>query len=523
MSIYIDAQGPAKRYKPIWKTCVGAGRANEGLRAQWQKQLREAVKDCGFSYVRFHGMLMDDMFVYRVIDGREVYNWQYLDELIDALLEIPIRPFVEFSFMPKDMASGDASCFWWRGNAAPPDDYAKWGELIERVTAHWVERYGIEEVRKWYFECWNEANLSRLFWSGTKSEYFALYEATAMAVKRVDAQLRVGGPATSNFVPDARFDGEVEDRTKHAHYDQSNINTLAWKGVWIEAFLDYCEQHKLPVDFVSTHPYPTDFAFDGQQEKCSTRHINSVHEDLRWLKNAIANSAYPHAEVHLTEWNSSPVSRDYSHDYLPAATYVVKQNIDCIGLTDSLVYWTFTDIFEEEGGGPEAFHGGFGLLNAQGIRKPTYHAYRMLNLLGDRIVAQGDDYFATVDEDRHFAMLMYHYPQQAETAPPLSIYPDYAVAEQFESLGTEKQYSFVIAGLRPGCRIAVEKLDARHGCVMPLWREMGRPEMLGKGQLEALRACADATQKTVVDANMAGEVALSLSLEPWSVVVVHEC
>lgn len=520
MNIRIDAGKAGISYKPIWRTCVGAGRANEGLRAEWQRQLRETVKDAGFKYIRFHGMLMDDMFVFRVIDGKKVYNWQYLDELIDALLDIGIRPFVEFSFTPADMSTKDTHCFWWRGNSSPPRDYALWGELIEKVTAHWVDRYGLEEVRQWYFECWNEANLNRLFWSGTKSEYFELYKVTALAVKRVDSQLRIGGPASSNFVPDDRFDGEQEDRSRHARYDQSNINLLKWKGVWIEDFLNYCAENKLPVDFVSTHPYPTDFAFDGQSDRCSTRHLNSVVEDLTWLKECMRVSAYPNAEVHLTEWNSSPVSRDYSHDYLPAATYVVKQNLDCIELTDSLVYWCFTDIFEEEGGGPEAFHGGFGLTNAQGVHKPTYHAYRLLNTLRDKLLDKGDAHFATVD-DGGFAMLLYNYPEGVDSAPLLSVYPDYSIAESFEKLGSALQCSLTVENLAPDTELTIETLDADHGCIMKLWREMNRPAMLSREQAAQLRAYSAQTQIRKVRTDASGKLELDLKLEPWSIISIR--
>ena len=67
-----------KQIARIWSKCVGAGRAAEGLRDGWRGQLKEAVRDCGFEYIRFHGLLHDDMCVYRVIDGKEVYNFQYI-------------------------------------------------------------------------------------------------------------------------------------------------------------------------------------------------------------------------------------------------------------------------------------------------------------------------------------------------------------------------------------------------------------------------------------------------------------
>ncbi|MGC3988982.1 MAG: hypothetical protein QM796_04715 [Chthoniobacteraceae bacterium] len=147
ISVVADARSEGTPFSHFWSRCVGAGRANEGLRADWQQQLKFAIAECGFKYVRFHGLYHDDMFVYRLENGRAVYNFQYVDALFDALLEMGIRPFVEFGFCPKDLARETGTVFWWRGNGAPPTDVTKWGELVERTVRHWIARYGIEEVR----------------------------------------------------------------------------------------------------------------------------------------------------------------------------------------------------------------------------------------------------------------------------------------------------------------------------------------------------------------------------------------
>src|SRR5450755_521234 len=58
----------------MFKQCVGAGRANEGLRADWQRQLACVHRECGFKYIRMHGLFCDDMGVYRDW-GKPIYNW----------------------------------------------------------------------------------------------------------------------------------------------------------------------------------------------------------------------------------------------------------------------------------------------------------------------------------------------------------------------------------------------------------------------------------------------------------------
>ena len=426
--IHLSTKQSGNAFVPYWKTCVGAGRANEGLRAAFQKQLTQLQEEIGFSYLRCHGLFHDDMFVvHQAQDGGYVYNFQYIDEFYDALLEKNIRPFVELGFFPDCLKGGEGAQFWWKGHITPPAHYDGWCALIEHIIRHLLERYGRQEVRSWYFEVWNEPNLHG-FWDGTRSQYFELYRQTINIIKAIDPKLRVGGPATSNFVPDSRFDEETEDRSKHITHQTDDLDQLTWHGVWINEFLTFCQIHHLPVDFVSTHPYPTDFALDTTGKISGrSRSIDALVKDMTWLKETIHASAYPNAEIHLTEWSSSPTPRDCTHDYLQEAAFIIKSNLDCIGLADSLSYWTFTDVFEEIGAGDSIFHGGFGLINYQGIVKPVFHAYRMLASLGDELLYQDAHSFITRKKQR-LCGILYHYPLRESVS--ISRFPDRSIAEE---------------------------------------------------------------------------------------------
>ena len=136
-----------------------------------------------------------------------------------------MRPFVELSFMPSALASGTTTVFNYEANITPRD-YRQWSTLIERLVSHCVERYGRREVSEWFFEVWNEPNLTS-FWDGTQRDYFKLYRHTAEAIKKIDAAFRVGGPATA-------------------------------KSEWIEDFVSFCDRNEVPADFISTHYYPND-------------------------------------------------------------------------------------------------------------------------------------------------------------------------------------------------------------------------------------------------------------------------
>ncbi len=345
----------------MFKECVGAGRANEGLRADWQRQLTRVHSECGFTYIRMHGLFCDDMGVYHDWSGHPQYNWQYIDELFDFLESIGMKPFVEVGFMPSDLASGSQTIFWWKGNTTLPKDFKKWGDFIRAFTEHVTQRYGEDEVKKWYFEVWNEPNLEGFF-HGSEADYFHLYDVTAKAIKSVSPDYRVGGPATAGCG-------------------------------WISEFIEFCATNSSPVDFVSTHTYGVDQGFldeTGQRGTILSTNPWSIFGEMIGTREKIRNSQMPNLELHFTEWSSSYTPSDPFHDCYQSAAYILDKIKHTGSSVNSMSYWTFTDIFEEAGPRFTPFHGGFGLLNYQDINKPAFYAYRFMNCLGETELQSSD-------------------------------------------------------------------------------------------------------------------------------------
>lgn len=348
----------------MFKECVGAGRANEGLRADWQRQLTYAKQQCDFKYIRMHGLLTDDMGVYKEDkNGNPIYNWQYIDELYDYLRRVHIKPFVELGFMPEALASGNKTIFWWKGNITPPKDYQKWSDLITNLVKHFTERYGADDVKTWYFEVWNEPNLKGLFWSSDQDEFFKLYDVTAKAIKRVSPVYKVGGPATAG-------------------------------SAWIPEFIKHCADNKTPVDFVSTHTYAVDQGFLDEKGETGTvlsKNRQSIYAEVIRSRKQIAESALPNLELHYTEWSASYTPNDPIHDSYHEASFILDKIKHAGNAPNSMSYWVFSDIFEEAGPRMTPFHGGFGLINYQDINKPAFYAYQFLNKLGDTELASNPD------------------------------------------------------------------------------------------------------------------------------------
>lgn len=511
---------PAQPLPHTWSVGTCAGRANEGLRASWAEQLRTVKEHCGFEYLRMHGLFDDDMCIYfERKDGSAVYNWQYVDDVYDRMLEIGVRPFVELSFFPKGIdRDGGKEQMWYRNRVSfDAAKMPKWGALVKAFAEHCIERYGIDEVRRWYFEVWNEPNLDFGFFDGTKSDYFLLYEVTAKALKSIDAQLRVGGPATSNFIADRRHEGERTDNSKSVFYPQEEVNKQQWKGIWIEEFIDYCHRRKLPIDFISCHAYPTDYALDPvtKHGKDAIRYVHSLRDDLRWARDIIKRSPYPNAELHITEWSTSPNSRDLMHDLLPPAAYIVKANLENAGGAGSIMYWTFTDIFEEKGGGEEIFHGGFGMINFQGIVKPSFHAYRMLNQLGDQQLYNTDPLVVTRDSrSGRITALAYNYPAEFEMrVPSIRDAGNYMQA-------SAKDIDLKLTGLQPNQTFIIETLDKDHGFAYDEWLRLGRPHSPTRQQTQLLRDSAWDTDTDIIRADANGCLTLKRTLQPWSLMLV---
>jgi xylan 1,4-beta-xylosidase len=359
--IAVDYSRVKGKHNKFFNEVVGAGRAAEGLRADWIRGLEVVHRECGFKYIRFHGLLQDEMGVYSEDkQGQPVYNFQYIDALYDSILNVGMKPFVELSFMPQALASGSKTVFWWKGNITPPKDYGKWEQLIQALVKHWTTRYGVDEVKQWLFEVWNEPNLN-IFWSGDQAEYFKLYEVTTQAIKGVSPAYRVGGPATAG-------------------------------NGWVSETINFATKSHVPLDFITTHDYGVrGSGFDnGVQQLYLMTEPEAIIGGVRLSRAQIKASALPNLPLHYTEWSTSYSPRDPIHDSYVSAPYILAKLKGTEGVADSMSYWTFTDIFEENGPVPSPFHGGFGLLNFQGLRKPAFYAYQFLNRLGDEELTDAD-------------------------------------------------------------------------------------------------------------------------------------
>jgi xylan 1,4-beta-xylosidase len=420
----------------------GSGRAALTLRESYRQDLRAVRTVTAVAYIRFHGIFHDELGVYTEgPKGEPLYNFSYVDQVYDGLLANGVRPFVELSFMPRQLAQRDIrQSFWYRPVVSPPKDYGRWDALITEFARHLVERYGIEEVSQWYFEVWNEPNLD--FWGGQpkQSTYWTLYDHTASSLKAVDARLRVGGPATA-------------------------------QAAWVPAFIEHCKQNRIPVDFISTHVYGDDTAkniFGSAEpvtrERMVCRAVQKVHSE-------ILASPLPSLPLLWTEFNATYRNQRQVTDAPFMGPWLAETIRQCDGLVQDMSYWTFSDVFEEGGVVKTPFYGGFGLLAVGGIPKPAFNAFALLHELGEeRFSAEAEGALLTRRGDGALVLAIWNYTEIASTA---------------------KARKVVLSVKNSAARTAkVQSLDAEHGNVHPAYERMGAPRYPTQRQLGELRSAA---------------------------------
>jgi xylan 1,4-beta-xylosidase len=443
-AIEVDGNAGQHPFPHFWEKMFGSGRAILTLRESYRNDLREAKRITDFEYVRFHAIFHDEVGLYEEdASGRPVYNFSYIDQIYDGLQENHVRPFIELSFMPKQLTSDPNALhpFWYKQNVAPPKDWQKWDQLIEAFTRHLIERYGENEVAEWYFEVWNEPNID--FWAGNPKEstYYELYDHTARAIKRVSGRLRVGGPSTA-------------------------------QAAWADRFLAHCNKKDVPVDFVSSHVYGNDKSEDvfGTHEQISRNEM--VCRAVKKVHDQIAASAYPKMPLIWTEYNADYSNQPHVTDSPYMGPFLANTLRECDGLTEMMSYWTFSDVFEEQGVVKKPFYGGFGILAEHGIPKPAFNAFTLLHRLGEtRLDVGSNSALVTRRKDSSLAVAVWNLFLPEERGAP-------------------KTVTLHFKGLRQAGTARVTIVDRENGSPLPAYQQMGSPAFLTREQIAELRKAA---------------------------------
>jgi xylan 1,4-beta-xylosidase len=476
-AVSIDAKALRTQRDQMATFSIGSDFSGTLIRQDNLDQLKILQSEIGFRYIRFHDIFNDALGTYREVDGQAVYDWTRIDRLYDQLLGVGLKPFVELGFTPDAMKTSDQTIFYWKGNTSHPQP-DKWTALIDAFVRHLVQRYGLDEVRTWYFEFWNEPNLDG-FWEGAdQAAYMDYYGRTARAIKAIDPALQVGGPSTAG-------------------------------AAWVPELLAYADRNGLPVDFVTTHTYGVEGGFldeKGEGDNKLSRNPDAVTQDVRKVRAEIEASTRPGLPLFFTEWSTSYNPRDPIHDDYLGASYILSKLRSAEGLVQGMSYWAFTDLFEEPGPQSLPFDGGFGLMTPQGLRKPAYFAYKYMGELGDHEIATGDAQSIATIDDGGLMVLAWRWVLPDQTISNRPFFRQVRPALAAEPLQVS------LSGLAPGTyRASIRRTGFKQNDAYSAYVEMGRPAVLSADQLHTLEALT-ADRSTVQTVHIAEDGTGSLTV-----------
>jgi xylan 1,4-beta-xylosidase len=459
-----------------FKTFTGVGRAKELLLHRVRTELTTLQKEIGFKYIKFHGILDDSMMLYNEDKyGNPYLTFHYVDEVIDFLLSIGLKPLIQLSFMPKLLAKNpELTIFYNPVILSEPSDYSKWEFTITELTKHFVKRYGHTEIRTWLFSFWNAPFKSYAFAFDSDEIAYELYRITRKCVKECDPLLRFGNPS----------------------YGSLNFSNMEFYN-----FLDYCKGNNCYPDFYNIHCYPVktsttkDLATLGESSGENNENDRIILSDdpdyithtLECFKKNIAK--YPKLPTYITEWASTASHRDWLNDTCYRSAYIIKNILENYDAVDSFGNWCLSDTMEELPFSNEEFHGELGLFTYNGIKKPAFYAFTFLNKLMDTLIDKGPGYFVTTNQKGDYAILLYNYSHVSPLYAQGVLF-NVTFIERYNAIidNNSLEFDFVLSSVENGSYILTEQIVNRdHGSAFDEWVRMGALPLTTEEEISILK------------------------------------
>jgi xylan 1,4-beta-xylosidase len=461
-----DASNTECELRGTFRNFCCVGRASDLLRENVRNMLRTAQAEIGFKYIKFHGILDDELSVCTLDEkGKPIFNFSNIDQIIDFLLSINLRPLVQLSFMPSALAKyPEKTVFHKPMIISEPKDYKVWTSLVTSLTRHFILRYGIDEVKTWLFSVWNELETPPdMFGFYEPDTAKKLYRTTYQAVKSVSSELKFG---TTSVI----------------------YETVIYSD-WFDEFIKSTADCR--PDFVNFHFYPVNgFVKDFDVGKASEpmKLISDPYifkKIIDKLKEKFASLGLSELPVYLTEWNSTTSHRDLLNDTAFKGAYVARNIIDNYDSLESFGYWSMTDDICELPQDKRLFHGGHGLFTSNGIKKPPYYAFLFLSKLGKNLLGKNKGIMATKDQ-RGFQMMLVNYIHYND------IYASgetFGVTElnRYNAFRSEqkKEFKVTFTNAENGTYIIEEyTVNRKHGSAFDVWADR-----FGANELYTKKAC----------------------------------
>lgn len=370
---------------------IGISRLKDVLDSTVQKQLEITQKEIGFKYLKTHSVFDDDLLVVTRRNGQIYYNFSLIDKAYDFLLSNNIKPIVQLSFMPQELAKKNSKkIFLGKTIISEPKDINKWDKLVQTFLKHLINKYGINEIKTWLFSVWSEPSTSNFLFGLEDPVFFELYEHTYKDVKNIDKELKFIGPAS--FSAYGKSEG------------------------WLKKFLVFAKKKNIIPDFISVHYYDVDLSWiddPNEKEKYIPNRMylspidNSFDKFIMNIEDLLKELEINRTLL-ITEWNNTASHFDYLSDTCFKSSYIAKNVLNNMDKVGSFGYWLLSDYHMENVLSNDEFQGGLGLFTINGIKKPSYYAFQLLSKMKGVKVDSGINYFVCKDGDK-LVIYLYNY------------------------------------------------------------------------------------------------------------------
>lgn len=488
--------------KHTWKKILNVSNAYDVLNMSIQRSLAMAQEEIGFEYLHFHGILDDTMRVYyEKSDGTPVFNFHYIDQIIDFMLSVGLKPYLELGWMPKRLASIPDEKSLNGICHSKPKNINIWLNMVRAFVVHLIDKYAAEQVRTWMFQIWDAAFLPP-WWRNSQEDFFDFYRQTYALLKKIIPEAPVGSPSVNPY----------------------GIRCTDW----MENFMAYCKEQDCEPDFISLAMYPHEsYNMDAGQElaesvyeiymKVSPRE-NYMGQELEKIKQKLQWRRAGRPPVYITQWNMNNAPAFMLRDTLFGAAYLVKNLCENYDEAESFAYWFFSDEVEEYNLADASFHGGMGFIANNGLKKAAYQAMRLLARLDDELLAKGEYFFITKG-DKQISVFLYSYVHYKKNCSEEEFRSSENRYKCFENV--EKEFSVELADIPAGrYRMTEYILNREWGSSYDIWNQMGSPEHVAAEDLAYINAKA-LPQKKVSYLNLAKEYTVTRTLQMHEVRLIQ--
>ena len=459
-SLTVNA-GEMKEMNKPWSKVINFGDAYSLLRSDIQKHVLEMKKELGFRYIRISSIFVSSMYNGTKESGR-CYNFHKLDRVIEFLLENDLKPFIELSFKPIRMTDMENREALDAESRIIFDSLEGYRVVMEEFASYLVNRFGIDEIEKWYFEFWKDPRLNI---EDANGWYYEDFEVGFQALKKISPKIKVGGAGM----------------------------VLGYESHLLPGVCQIWRRRKIRPDFWSVYSYQTvTVCQNGIFYQKKSLDGSFIADQLAMMQDTMKEEGFVIDEIFVTEWNFTFSNRNRLNDSCAQGAFIMKSCIELEDKADLMAYWSGTDLYSEDYESDGILTGDSGLLSRDGIKKPSFYAFRFLNSLLDKCLGKNEHAILSTNGRGNYVIvchnskkLNYKYAVREENT--IQYEEQDNLFEETNALQLNFQMNEVLNGTY---QVRIYYVNNNNGSVQSLWSDMGFAQGLSGGEIDYLKRSA---------------------------------